>query len=126
MRPGQGFNRHHILFNRTMWESNRVARDLREESSLIIPIAIETHRELHKNVSVVPLVDNYMLSRAARRFEGRVNDPLRTMQQLATCIEIAMDFPKVTDIEYRLGALAVDAIEAQIPYIKFGMMRGAE
>lgn len=126
MRPTSGFNRHHVLFNRTTWESNKIGLALREQPSLIVPMHIDTHRKLHRAVSVVPLLDQYMLSRTSRIFEGRPNDPLRSILELTNCIERSMDQPSVTDIEHRLGELAIDAINAQIPFIEYGMMRVEE
>ena len=116
------FNKHHILFNRTTWESNCTSRSLREKSALIVPIELEAHKALHKDISIVPLPDPFMSGRVLRDFVGVQGDPLKSIDLLAMSIERAMEHEKANDLDFRLGELAVDAILAQREFIRYGQV----
>lgn len=109
--------RHHILFNKRAWTSYREAETLREERSLIVPLEHDAHKELHKNVPIVPLLGYYGLVAVRNNFEAG-SDPLESIDNLQLVIEKAKKHPRAHSIEKSLAELAIEALELQKQFIE--------
>ena len=114
--------RHHVLFSRKMWAGvNKNARHLRQTPQLIPPVEHDAHVELHKRVPIVPLLDDIMLSEVARRFVPEDNF-VDSVESLMFAITEVSHLQRMTNIEQRLGALTVYALEEQRPYIRYSRL----
>ena len=108
--------RHHILFNKRAWNSYKEGTSLRETPSLIVPLEHDVHKELHREVPIVPLLGYYSLLSVRNSFEP-ARDPLESVERFQRSIEQAKRHPKAHDIEKSLADLAVYALDLQKPYI---------
>jgi hypothetical protein len=115
-------NKHHLLFDRAAWRSSDVRVDLRENRWLIPPIDVETHQELHKAVAVVPALDFYTAARVRRDFEAEPGQFMQNMDLLQLAIEDALKHPRSSGLQRDLGALTIQAIELQKPFIEEGLV----
>lgn len=119
-----GVNQHHVLFDRSAWRSSDVRRDLRETRGLIVPLRLDAHQELHKNVSMVPLLDWRTAYKVRRDFEAEPGQYVQNLGALCLNIEEQLRHPRTSDLERACGELTVQAIQEQIPFIQDGMVRG--
>lgn len=108
--------RHHILFNKRAWSSYEEGRSLRESPSLIVPLESDIHRELHRNVPIVPLLGYYSLSSVAAGYEPDYK-PLKDISQLQSLIERTKTHPRAHGIEKGLADLAIHALDLQRPFL---------
>lgn len=111
-------NRHHILFPRKLHDAHPDTKELRRHQLLIPNIAILGHTALHSEVALVPPLDRFTAGRVLRDFYPVRDNHIQSMEELMRAIEGAMKHPKAQEIERMNAAVAVHAIEAQIPFIK--------
>lgn len=107
---------HHLLFDRVSWESRKESRWLRRNTSLIIPLEHDTHKELHKAVPAVPLLGYHALYRTMRDYE-RGDGYIESLENLQRVIEEAGRSSKAHYIERQIGELAIHVIDLQKPFI---------
>lgn len=108
-------DRHHLLFFRREW-SEREALPIRNDPSLIYKMDRQTHEELHRDIEAVPLLGRQALIAVGAQYRGGVNT-FQNIDRLLSAIDQAGRFDKVK------SELAVEAIEAQLPYIRDGMRK---
>lgn len=109
----QRWDRHHVLFQRKVYQRDHSGNILRSDPSLIVPMEKMIHRELHKDRELwdgVPI-----LGRSAMRLVKDVYEPqsnhLRSIERLLVALNKTDDPAK---------ELAIHAIETQLPYIEDG------
>lgn len=111
------FNHHHILFDRTQWESSELSLKLRDKSSLLVFMDIDEHRELHAHCPSVPLMSHYIQDMTLRELKSS-SDPIIALSNLELAIERAQHRQQANDLEKRLADLTLEAIELQKPFIQ--------
>lgn len=117
-------DRHHILYNRTAWESNKNTKWLREESGLIVRMGRDAHLELHKEISVVPLLDYHAATRVRRIMrDSDATRPLEVADDFMLAVQEAGKNPKANRLDRALGDLVISAVEGQRIYIEDGIVR---
>lgn len=116
-------DRHHILYNRTAWESNSSTKWLREESGLIVRMGREAHLALHDEVSVVPLLSPDT-ARSVRSIlsDSDAMDPLDIADDFMSAVQEVGRRAKTKQLDRALGELVIMAVEAQREYIEDGVM----
>jgi hypothetical protein len=77
---------------------------------------MEAHQELHRECDPVPLLGHYAIKHILRRVKP-IGDPQKDLDELCFAIERAWQVPRARPMEERLGLLAIDALQAQIPFI---------
>lgn len=113
----RSYNNHHILFERTMWESRADATKLRQNHTLIPTLEIPLHDELHDNCPVVPLLGSRALLAIRNDFRPGRNT-MESIDRLLMAIERSTKLPNLHQIEKQMAQLAIMAIEAERFYIK--------
>lgn len=111
-------DKHHLLFQRSAWQSNDMAKRLRNTPSLVPKIDRELHNEIHREVALIPLLGYHALARAVRMFYP-TNETLEDISRLQIAMEDAVDHPKATRTEKTLAELACYELDVQR-----GMLRG--
>lgn len=111
-------NRHHILFPRATWESDKSAKELRVIPQLQVPLPLEVHKELHREISTVPMFDRFMAARVLKDFIPIRDSYAGTARALIESIEGARQHFRTTKLENGLGELAIYALQLQLPYIE--------
>ena len=115
-------NKHHTQFARAIHESMPNLKRIRTDSRLIVPLDIDAHNELHRNVAAVPSLTHDLAGRAFALFRdyGDAHDPIDNLQNYMASIEEAVKHPKTMELERSMAELTVWACEMQIPYIQQG------
>ena len=115
-------NLHHTIFYRAQWESMADLTRTRRDSRLIVPMDIDAHSELHRNVAYVPPLSQMMANSALRLFNDYkdARDPITNLQNYMSSVEQAAKHPRVGEIERSIADLTVWACEQQIPFIEDG------
>lgn len=121
MARNRHHNKHHVLYESAVWRSRDDTRTLRNKPGLIIPLDIDVHRDLHRNITSVPVPDRYMAARVLRTFKP-ARHILDTMDILCHSFYEATEHPRATKLEQELGHLIISSIEAQREYIAQGMI----
>jgi hypothetical protein len=57
-RLPNGYDFHHTLFERKLYNSEPLAQQWRQHPAMILPIGIDDHRSLHREVLALPLPSN--------------------------------------------------------------------
>ena len=114
-------NRHHVLFERIVWDARAESRCLRRSSGLIVRLAQDTHSALHRAVTTVPVPNVYMVRNIAREFVPS-GDIFQAMDNLCFAVDEAMQHPKTTMMDRRLGQLMIESVVTQRPFIREGQM----
>jgi hypothetical protein len=107
------FNHHHTMFERVAWQSSNEA--LRLRNSIITPMPIGLHQELHRECPPVPLLDHLSLVQAERAYSPS-GDTINNIERLLGAFETTTKRGHVVSRE--LGLLAMEALELQIPFIQ--------
>jgi len=84
-------------------------------------IDLDSHYEIHRELSFVPIPDIHMLGRIASNFV-RHNDPIKKYDLFLSNIEEAIDHPRATSLEQEVGRLTLLALEIQRPYLVQGLI----
>lgn len=119
--PERG-ERHHIIYTEKVQNATKETKALRCARWLIPRIEHDPHAEIHKAVSIVPVLDYHMARRVLKEFYQVPNDYMATMDNLLFAVEEAMHNPKAGEIERGLGKLFIASIELQKPFIKEGLI----
>ena len=107
------WDEHHVLFQRRSWQRSGTSKALRNDNSLIVPMDIGIHQELHRDKDLwqgVPLLGTSALRMVRDIYEPQ-SDHIRSVERLLSAINRTSDPSK---------ELALHAIEAQIPYLVDG------
>ena len=116
-------NRHHILFERGDWASNKESRYLRQTRLLIPKTDREAHLGLHEDYeTIVPLLGARALRLIVNEFRP-AKDTLMTMDNLLLSIEHANKHHSSFNSERDLGQRAIQAIERQKIYLVGNMIK---
>ena len=115
-------SRHHILFSKSSWESNDVAKQLRRTGSLIPLLDNEVHSELHREIPLVPLLGINTLYHVMYHLDIRDRHPLDAVDRLILAIEAAKDNPKAKPLENAVANLTARSLVEQRPYIRQGIV----
>ena len=115
-------SRHHILFSKSSWESNDVAKQLRRTGSLIPLLDNEVHSELHREIPLVPLLGRNTLYHVMCHLDIRGKHPLDAVDRLILAIEETKNSPKAKPLENDLADLTVRSLVEQRPYIQQGII----
>lgn len=110
-------NIHHPIHNKQEWTLRPEAEYIREHPTLLFPMEVPLHNELHGNCPAVPLLGVYALKHIARNWEPD-RDKLQSLGNLQAAIEQAGEHPRAHPIEKQLGDLAIHAIDLQKPYLR--------
>lgn len=110
-------NDHHLLFTRESWNSNGACRQLRNNHYLKVALDVQVHRELHSQITTVPLLDHRTSMRVANSFVPDRNSPFKTIDNLQFAIEEALKNPQTDLIQRQLGDLAILALSMQKEFI---------
>ncbi len=115
-------NRHHSVFPRTVHNAQLHSRRIRADERLIFPIDVETHRYLHRNLAVVPILSQHVGMRAFRLFAdyGDAGDPMTNIENWQRSIQESIRNPRADIIEREVGELAIHAFDVQKPFIFYG------
>lgn len=82
----------------------------------------EVHRELHREVPLVPLLGYYGVMAVEREFsKGR--DYLGTVDNLMSALDKTSHNERLSRIERSLSSLALESVEMQRPFIEDGLIR---
>lgn len=114
--------KHHVLFTGKTWSSQPATKELRGNPWLIIPIEAEAHKEIHRQIATVPVLDHFTAQRTLREFYPARGDYLKTIVELAFSIEEAINNPKARCIEKGIGELVIHSLEIQYPLIEKGLL----
>lgn len=115
-------SRHHILFPKSDWESNDVAKQLRRIGSLIPLLDNGVHNELHREIPMVPLLGRNTLYHVMYHLDIRGKHPLDAVDRLILAIEETKNSPKAKPLENDLADLTVRSLVEQRPYIHQGII----
>lgn len=112
--------RHHLLFERAIWDAHRPNKELRHQNGLQIPMKACVELALHDEVKSVP-VPNYRLGAAILELYVDSLDHLEAIENLIRAVDQATANPHSAQSERQLGGMFISAIEQQLPFIKEGM-----
>lgn len=113
--------KHHLLYSARIWKSQEPTAKLRSTPQLVIPIAADAHKEIHREIAIVPVLDHFTAERVLKNFYPVRNDYIASANELMFSIDEAIRSPKAREIEVALGQLVIHAIELQLPIIKEGL-----
>ena len=119
------FNQHHTQFARLPHESVKPLKAIRWDSRLIVPLTLDVHEELHRQIPQVPVMSHNMGLQALKMFNqyGDEQDPIANLSNYMRSIEQAMKHPRAKELEKSVASLAIWACEQQIPFIKEGYVK---
>lgn len=115
--PAYPRNRHHLLFPKKPWSAQLETKKLRQHPNLIVEMDETVEAELHKEVTLVPLLGVAMARRVLRDFTGTPQQPLQSIHELMARIEQASRLPGVREYERQLGELTVHCLDLQRPFL---------
>ena len=116
------YNVHHTAYYRRAWDSMEHLRRIRADSRLQVPLELDAHAELHKNIDMIPPLPISLGLRAYSLFRdyGDAHDPVENVQNFMRSIEAAGREPRERELNRSIGENAVWAFEMQIPWIQQG------
>lgn len=115
--------RHHILFEKALWMARPESRRVRTNGGLIVKLGQAEHTALHQTVSNVPPPNIYMARYMANEFYSD-GDIFENIDRLCHVIDGSIQHPKTSLIDKQIGALMIEAVELQVPFIREGVCRG--
>lgn len=110
---------HHFWFDRCIHSRGR-NRELWKHPMHRAPLDWLAHTALHKEVSIVPVLDRHTHQRLVAIYEPVEGDYIATMHKLIDCIGTAATGAREQD--RRLASITQWALEAQIPFIQDGLV----
>ena len=113
---------HHTLFTKATWESQASTRSLRNNQWLIMPLEEQTHRELQTDIPTVPVLSFNSGQNVLKNFRPVAGNYIASLFALIEAITDSNRHPKATPIEKQLGALTINALELQLPYLQDGLV----
>lgn len=80
----------------------------------------EQHRALHSAIVIVPTLDRFTAWRTAKNYEGGSN-PISCLFNLINAIDLSLSDERMDRIAIANGVVVMQAIEAQVNYIRDGI-----
>ncbi len=121
MKQGVDYNSHHILFSRKLWDATPNTYQLRNNSGLIVPMELGAHAALHREVTIVPVLDHYAAQVALNGMRrAHPHDPLEAMDDFMLAVEAAGKHRYSNELDRQLGQLVIATLDAQRPFIRAG------
>ena len=114
-------NWHHTQYPRCQHEAHFATRKIRQNQTLIVPMDEEVESHLHKEVPVIPVLDPVTAMNVLKIWTPQ-STHIRSIYNLMSSIEEAIQHPKSKPIQKILGQLTVHALESQLPYIRIGQL----
>ena len=111
-------NKHHILFNRFLWESSADLKRLRTTKELIVPLRITPHKSLHRAIEQVVVPDYHMVKRINKEFYPVKNDPLGTLDNLVQAVDMSLESTYASYTAISVGKLMMNGLMLQRPFIE--------
>lgn len=123
-RPRRIYDRHHVLFRRKSWNAEEETNQLRGDSSLIIKMHNEIHKELHADIDLldgVPCISREMARRVLSNYTPIKGDPIKCIDNLLQSIDSeTKNKSSYSKSWIEVGKAACYAIEVQRPYVNLG------
>ncbi len=113
---------HHILFERVLWQASDPNRKLRGQPGLRVPMDTSVEAALHADVATVPPPNDALGRSMLSLYRDTPDDHIGSIYNLITATDEAMRRPQVHCIERQLAELIIASLEAQIPYVKEGLI----
>lgn len=124
-------DKHHIFHNRQEWELRPESAAIRNFGAFVVDLVREGHNVIHDECPVVPPLNHFQLNslRAVMRKNealrpGPLEDPIVAIDKISWAIEDAANRERAHELEKMSAGLTVEAVRAQIPYIKDFMVIG--
>lgn len=120
-------NKHHPLFDGPIWDARRKGKDtsvnhrLRNQLMRTVRLDVDSHDELHRVVSSVPVPDRHFMHRLENNF---VDHPkaLKRIDNFLIAAGEALTHPQATVLEQTVALCMIEAVELQLPYIREGII----
>lgn len=109
---------HHVMFPNRLWRTQSILRTIKDDIGLKIKMPRDVHTNLHEHVPIVPPLDNFMATRAYDGYVPMYSNPVRSIENFMMSIERVVAMPSLSKIQKDIGNVAINALEAQIPFIK--------
>lgn len=110
---------HHLLHRRAEWEATPEGLHLRE-AIVARDMLRGAHQRLHNTTSPVPVPLYHSLQWISNRFQPN-GDVFRRIDDFSLLAESANRLKFVKPIEVEVNLLAIEALQAQIPYLQDGL-----
>lgn len=110
---------HHLLHDRVAWESRPESLSIRN-NLIARNMARVAHDQLHRETTPVPVPLIHSLQWVSRRFHDKT-DIFKGIDDMSFLLEAANKLKYVKPIEVEVNLLAIEALQAQIPYLQDGL-----
>lgn len=110
---------HHLCHDRLAWEQRPESLSIRDKL-IAHDMDREIHQLVHNNTSPVPVPLFHSLQWVANRFTQH-HDVFDGIDSLCGLLEAANRMKYAKPIEKEINLLAIEAIQAQIPYLQDGL-----
>ena len=120
-----GINKHHVAHGRQEWRLRPESRRIREHPRMMTLMDIDSHQALHDNCPAIPLLGFHAMRKVASLWTPG-DDVFESISNLQFAIEGAMRQPKMHPLERQLGALMIEIVGLQVPYIREGIIERPE
>ena len=115
-------NGHHVLFPKALHNVQEPTKQLRRNQWLIPPVEYEPHERLHRAVGIVAVMDYITANKVLKLYEPYPGDYIRSIEMLMFTMEAVAKSPRVPAIETGIVELAIAGIDAQLPFIREGLI----
>jgi len=113
---------HHVLFEARNWTAHKPNKTLREKPGLIIPLDWDSHEALHREIGTVATPSHRFGQAVLSLYRDNPDNHLRSVDNLLHAVDEASKHPRIRPIEYQLGQLIIASVEAQMPFIREGLI----
>jgi len=115
--------KHHILFPERIWNQYESGKRLRSNSGLIVLLYSGAHKQIHRKLEQVPLLDTFTLDKVVKEYEPTRN-PLHNIYFLQDAIHDALwHDARSSKVAKMLGEVVLEALDLQIPIIREGYVK---
>lgn len=126
-RQSRAADRHHILFDKCLWDNNGHS-ELRRDLDMIVTMDRKIHDELHRKVPPIPPLGNSLTmcvtkyyrqlqNSAKREAMGGESNPVIGIALLKMALDMIVKRGKATMLEIRQIELMQDNLDAQVEFI---------
>ena len=115
-------HRHHVLFCKSTHNIFEPAKMLRTDPSLIIPMKLADHNALHYEISQVPILSIYAAQKVLELYQADPESHIESVNNLIDSYSSVAKLDCLNTIERQVARVAVNAIHAQLPFIKRGIL----
>ena len=114
-------NIHHIHNTRASHNSNPASAKIRRQLGQMARLYYDSHIELHQNCPAVPVLPHHLAASVLKLYVPH-GDPLVGMDNYVSAVQEATKSPRLHRIELELAELNIEAVMAQRPYIRSGLV----